>query len=433
MRMFIKLFIAAALLLSAAAAFFWLFPNAFSAAPVAWSVKIGEFEGPWWCDDDSVYCVTYMHGVSGSEAGLSRFDRATGRRIWSKHQATGPEQWRCEIGHVFTKSECLMASELYDRSQKRVTESKLLAVNLSNGEILWEIPTQGETGGLCLNDGILYRVTNDGTMAAYDLRSRQKSWELNLAQFGHHASYGGIKCYQNALLIDCNISTNYTLPEHAKTIIVSRQTHERIAEVPRVWIVGSRLLTFSADGATSYDPNTLDLVPNDALPKSTTLLEGKDGSLLLWAYDEVNGLHSPIKTLSQDGSKFVQIRVNPRAILLTSQGGRGYFLEYPTTLLAINLDLGKPLWSAEIERLTAVSLSESFVVATSTNGKVSCLDATTGKLLWFYWLSYDGKHPLCDKQSIFRAHDQRLIHFETKIGPALMPHTEAIRRSSAVD
>lgn len=325
-----------------------------------------------------------------------------------------------------------MASELYDRSQKRVTESKLLAINLSNGEILWEIPTQGETGGLCLNDGSLYRVTTDGTMAAYDLRSRQKSWELNLAQFGHHASYGGIKCCQNALLINCNISTNYTLPEHAKTIIVSRQTHERIAEVSRSWIVGSRLLSFSVDGATSYDPNTLDRVRNNTLPKSTTLLEGKDGSFLLWAYDEVNALHSPIKTLSQDGEKFVHVRVNPRAILLTSQGGRGYFLEYPRTLLAIGLDSGKSLWSAEIERLTEVSSSESFVVARSTNGKMSCLDATTGKLLWFYWLSYDGKGALCDKQSIFRAHGQRLIHFETKIGPALMPH-DAIQKSSGAD
>jgi outer membrane protein assembly factor BamB len=422
--MSIKLTFAVALLLSITAAFFWFFPNAFSAAPVAWSVTIGRFEGPSWCDDDSVYCVTGMWGVSGSEAGLSRFDRATGKRIWTKYQSTGPEQWRLERGHMFTKSECFLASELYDRSQKRVTESKLLAINLSDGEILWEIPTQGETGGLCLNDGMLYRVTTDGAMAAYDVGSRKKSWELNLAQFGHHASYGGIKCCQNALLVYCNLSTNYTLPDHAKTIIVSRQTHKRIAEVPRVRIVGSRLLTFSADGVTSYDPNSLDLVRNDALPKSTTLLEGQDeSSLLLWAHDEVNGFHSPIRTLSQDGSKFVQVRVNPRAVLLTAQGGRGYFLEYPRTLVAIDLDSGKPLWSAEIERLMSVSLSESFVVATSTNGKFSCLDPATGKFHWSYRLSSDGKHPICDKESIFRAHDQRLIQFETKIGPSLLTRT----------
>jgi outer membrane protein assembly factor BamB len=433
MRMPIKLSIAVTLVLSATAAFFWLLPNVFSAAPVAWSTEVGEFDGPWWCDDDSVYCVTSMCGVSGSETGLSRFDRRTGKRIWIRHQATGPERWQSEKGHVFTKSKCLLASELYGRSQNRVTESKLLAINLSDGKVLWEIPTSGETGGLILSDGILYRVTTDGMMEAYDLESRQKAWNLNLAQFGHHASYGRIECCQNALLVSCNISTNYTLRDHARTIIVSRQTHERIAELPQVWIVGSQLLTYSADGMMSYDPKSLDLGRSDSLP-STTILEGKDGiSLLLWKHSEENGLHSPIKTLSRDGSKFVQVNVNPRSILLTAQGSRGYFLEYPRTLIAIDLDSGRTLWSVEIERLTSVSSSDSFVVATSTNGKLSCFDALSGKLLWSYWLSYDLKDPLCDKQSIFRAHNHRLIHFQTKIGPALLPDAHAIQKSSGED
>lgn len=158
------------------------------------------------------------------------------------------------------------------------------------------------------------------------------------------------------------------------------------------------------------------LVQTDSqLPNNTFILESKcDSTFLLWAIQNEQLVSAQSRLLSRDGSKFVEVRLNPRSILLTVKGDRSYFLEYPRKLLAIDLNSGKLLWSSEIEKLTSVSLSESSVIATSTNGKLTSLDANTGKFQWSYQLDYDLGFPLCDKQSIFRAHDQRLIHFLNK-------------------
>jgi outer membrane protein assembly factor BamB len=94
-------------------------------------------------------------------------------------------------GHVFTDEFCYINTGYFQRRESRIIDPKLIAVDLTDGKTAWEVSASGEAGGMTLSDGVLYMITAKGVVAAYEAKNGRMSWNLDLEEGEHHASYGG--------------------------------------------------------------------------------------------------------------------------------------------------------------------------------------------------------------------------------------------------
>lgn len=145
----------------------------------SWDRETGELN--WRIERPAVstYASPIVHTIDGKDQLLI----AGARRIASYDPVSGEENWSAEgvaeacVGTVVVDGNTVLASGGYPQAET-------LAVDGTNGDILWRNRDKSYAPSLVARDGRVYMVNQDGVAAGYDSRTGDELWRKRLDQKG---------------------------------------------------------------------------------------------------------------------------------------------------------------------------------------------------------------------------------------------------------
>lgn len=387
--------------------------NWFSNAPIKWKVTVDEWEQVEHVDQDSIYCAANVSAIWGSICSLCRVERDSGKVLWRRKKSAKGAIWEKEQPFCWAGDTCFAGSHTFDRTSDKISNSRITAISLQSGDVLWEMPVTDEVRSLALGRA-LYCITNDGRFTIHDAKTGVKTTELDLhALAGPRASYGGIDVFGSVAVVGSNISTDYTNPRHAKVFLINLKTNRLFEELPKGELVDGKYVIHTGDEWQSFDLSADE--PKGVtvnVPELSGPMPTEDYSGAVWAR-----FTGPTWQLLGDDAKPMGAEFSHRLI---HKAGDTLYLWDGRTLLSIDSRTGATAWSVRIAKgIWHVNASSLQVLVRGwgdiRGDTLHCFDANTGALQWKYNLNDQmGSSAWCEGREVIISDKGKLLYFDPR-------------------
>jgi outer membrane protein assembly factor BamB len=318
-------------------------------------------------DGDRVYVGVVLPSAFKGTGAVYCLDRLSGKELWTFNDGG-------DMKDVFS-SPCVAGGRVYiGEGFHQHADCKLYCLDAATGKKLWDFTTASHTEATpCVAGDKVYFGAGDDGLYCLDAASGKERWHLtglhvdaNPLVAGHRV-YGGSgvgDAYKETVLFCLDADTGkeqwrmpMDLPTWGMAALYGEQLYVGI---------GNGNFMFSADQLEKPDK-----------PAGAVLcLEAATGKRV-WRYDVGDGVH-------------VRVSVDARNVYFGSRDQYCYCLDRQEGTLSWKTDLGSPVLASPF---LVQSGNASSLYAAGSDGRMSRLDASTGKIVWTFDVASDTKQP----------------------------------------
>ncbi|MFH0179495.1 serine/threonine-protein kinase [Streptomyces cacaoi] len=277
----------------------------------------------------------------------------------------------------------------YDARRLLCVQSGLVsALDASDGRVLWRhvlTDDDGPSQAPVLSGGLAQVITHSGKrMEALDPASGATRWQRDLSD------YPGVRSVGGTLLLTAADNTVTGVDAATGKSVWSR----RIPGLSEPYFMAfpkdplAYVSSTSDDGRTritAVDPATGKVRWDERLSGTMRLVGTTDGSLVLLAQgDDYGTVDAVVRYHPQDKvSLRVKLSVALQEAQATVQGDRVYLLAFDGSLVAVDMALGKQVWSLQtaVSRGSVAAADGEHVYFSAADGRLLAVDAGKGKLV----------------------------------------------------
>ncbi|MFI5476345.1 serine/threonine-protein kinase [Streptomyces cacaoi] len=277
----------------------------------------------------------------------------------------------------------------YDARRLLCVQSGLVsALDASDGRVLWRhvlTDDDGPSQAPVLSGGLAQVITHSGKrMEALDPASGATRWQRDLSD------YPGVRSVGGTLLLTAADNTVTGVDAATGKSVWSRLipglSEPYFMAFPKDPL--AYVSSTSDDGRTritAVDPATGKVRWDERLSGTMRLVGTTDGSLVLLAQgDDYGTVDAVVRYHPQDKvSLRVKLSVALQEAQATVQGDRVYLLAFDGSLVAVDMALGKQVWSLQtaVSRGSVAAADGEHVYFSAADGRLLAVDAGKGKLV----------------------------------------------------
>ncbi|MBY0378756.1 MAG: outer membrane protein assembly factor BamB [Gammaproteobacteria bacterium] len=283
-------------------------------------------------------------------------------------------------------------------SDKDKVQTKPLATvqNPASLKMVWKGDTGNGDGKTAIDfapalaDGILYTVSQDGNLVAYDTQQGRAVWkQKSKVPLSSGATVGAGKLFVNdeegellvfnasngAKLLTINLpNQSFAAPAYGHGIVVVKTVDEQMVafnaeDGTQMWRYEGNAPSMILQGGSSPTIDN-DIVVQGSADGQVTLVTLDKGQLL-WQRPVVqpNGV--------SDIARMVDIDADP-----VVKGNTIYVASYQGSIVALDKFKATPIWQHALSTRNNLALTDDVLFSTDTKGRVWAFDINTGKVLW---------------------------------------------------